>query len=65
MTVNQLLKWRRDILMGKNKYYPKNLITNLIAFNTEYKDRDKVHEEINLELAKAEAQSKKEQESKL
>jgi hypothetical protein len=25
-TVNQLLKWRKNILEGKSKYYPKSLM---------------------------------------
>lgn len=25
MNVNQILKWRKGILAGKNKYYPKEL----------------------------------------
>jgi hypothetical protein len=30
MTVNQFRRWRKNILAGKSKYYPKELIDPLI-----------------------------------
>ena len=30
MTVNQEIKWRKDRVSGKDKYYPKELIDPLI-----------------------------------
>jgi hypothetical protein len=54
MNSNQFLKWRKDVLTGKIKYYPKHLIPNLIAFNVDYEERDKVVEQIRKELDEAE-----------
>lgn len=30
MTINQILKWRKKIMFGKSKYYPKELIKDVI-----------------------------------
>lgn len=33
MKANQLIKWRERVLKGKDKYYPKNLVKNLLSWN--------------------------------
>jgi len=38
MTINQILKWRKDVLAGKSKYYPKDLIESVrkMVIETKY-----------------------------
>jgi hypothetical protein len=41
MTINQILKWRKQILSGKSKYYPKELIGDVVKMEKIFTQSDK------------------------